>query len=132
MYNFTKSICLLAVTAVIVYAGYSLIPTTQKSVGGGSPYFVNTGVPTNGSSTVTATTGSTVAIATSTSRSYLRIQNDSIFPVYLSIGKAAVMGKGIYLQASSSVTFAGDYMFTASIFAISNATSNIVWISADN
>lgn len=119
--------------AILVVFGY--ISYTQNSsvatFGDGVSITPNKTVPTNASSS--ALTTATLLIATSTSRNYLLITNDSANTIYLGLGKPAVSGKGIRLATGTSFEMKlGENMFTAAIWGISTATSNVTYIESNN
>lgn len=131
MQTFFKVVGAVALLAVLAYGGFSLDQKYIKHQANvGADIFLTTTIPTNSSSTISTTTGGTAAIATSTSRGYLYIANDSQNVVYLAIGAPAVVGKGFRIQASSTLEFKPPFMFTGAIYAISTATSNITWVES--
>ncbi len=125
-----KTIASIFVAILVVYG---FITFTQKSpvasFGDGISITPNKTVPTNASSTVT--TISTQIVATSTSRNYLIISNDSSNTIYLGIGANAVLGKGIRLATGTSYEMKLDQnMFTAGVWAITTASSNVSYIES--
>lgn len=81
---------------------------------------------TSASSTV-STSGSTVVLATSTSRSYARITNDSATnKVYLSFGSAAAQGKGLALPPNTSWEMTDANLFYGAIYAVASTSATNV------
>jgi len=83
----------------------------------------STGVATN----VSVLTTSTEALAANEARKYCVLVNDSNETMYISLGVAAVMNKGIRLNANGGVLeIAGDHPFRGAIYAIcSSGTKNL-------
>lgn len=118
---------------ILVVVGYIsfMQDSTVATFGDGMSIVSNTTKPTNASSS--ALTTSTLLVATSTSRNYLLITNDSANTVYLGLGAAAVSGKGIRLASGTSFEMkSGQNLFTAAIWGISTATSNVTYIESNN
>lgn len=81
-------------------------------------------ITTSASSTVT--TSSALITSTSTTRQYLRISNDGANTVYLGLGVAAAVGKGIYIPATGSYEMNPLNLFKGTIYAISvTGNSNV-------
>lgn len=81
-------------------------------------------VPTNTS--VSCLTSSTQAVATSSSRQYLALVNDSANTIYLGEGVAAVSGSGIRLNANGGVyEMDTTHLYTGAINCIASGSSNL-------
>lgn len=86
--------------------------------------------PTN--TAVSCGTSSTLAIATSTARTYVALVNDSTSVVYLALGVPAVGSNGIRLNASG-----GSYemnvggLFTGAIYCIASSTAQMTVVEAN-
>lgn len=86
--------------------------------------------PTNTIGSCTSTSGTLVA--TSTSRQYVAIVNDSANTVYLSLGKAAVGSNGIRLNANGGTFEMGsEALFTGAINCIASSTSVMTVVEAN-
>ncbi len=98
--------------------------THQQPVSLGDGYGTNThySIPTNSTATVGS---STLVVATSTSRNFIQISNDSANVVYISIGETSVIGRGIRIPVNGSFTMKSDDMFTAAIYGTALASSTI-------
>jgi len=111
--------------------------------GGAVAYVTKTGgdvrydTPPNGNVTVTNTSGAVVdtdvtvtsasaqLVAAKAGRRYLLIQNkDAAGVVYISFGKAAIVGKGIKIPAGGSYSADANYCPNDQIFAIGSIASN--------
>jgi len=95
----------------------------------GDGYGSNTifGIPTQGTATVGS---STLILATSTGRNYLNIANDGATTVYLGIGQAAVVGRGIRVPANTSYELKMDEMFTAAIYGVATASTSVSYVES--
>lgn len=113
--------------AVFGYTTYT--NSNVATFGDGISITSNFTVPTTSSSTVV--TASTLIVATSTSRNYLAITNDSNNVIYLSIGRPAALGKGIRLATGTIYEMkTGQNIFTAAIYGITTASSNVSYIES--
>lgn len=86
---------------------------------------------TPGNATVGAT--STTVLAANTARKYLLLCNDSDEDIYVSFGAAAVLNKGLRLNAGGGIfeMVMGDMQFTGIVYAISTSGSkNLSYIEA--
>lgn len=132
-----NTIAIILLTAVLVAGGMfalehrsaSQAPVKDPSLGeiGLNRFTV---APTNTS--VLCGQTSTLVIATSTSRGYLAIVNDaSSTPIYLAIGRPAVLNKGIRLSAAggSYEMLPSDNLFTAAVYCIASAPSTSTVVS---
>lgn len=122
----------IAAFAVIVAVGVTFLapqPTIIPTrVGGldGSIYTMQR------SAVVSVTTSSTNVAATSTSRRYMMIQNDSATELYcITDGKVAYSRAGFFINASSSIEFKGETTYTGSINCIASSTANVLVIEAN-
>lgn len=86
---------------------------------------------TTGFSTVSASSAisvgitSTTLILANTSRKYLHIFNNSSAAAYIQYGSAAVLNRGIKLNAGGLLTLSGYELFLGQINAISTTTINL-------
>lgn len=70
-------------------------------------------------SSVTIGNTSTLAIAANTNRKYLVISNDSTEDMYISFGSAAVINKGLRLNANGgTLEWFGPNVFGSAVYAI--------------
>lgn len=127
-----KTIIISAVVASVVAVAIASVTGSDSSKRLGSVdlnRFIT--APTN--TNVSCDTSSTLAVATSTGRKYFAIVNDGATAVYLGLGKAAVLNKGIRLNATGG-TFEmnPNVMFSGAIYCISSAASNATIIDAAN
>lgn len=78
-------------------------------------------------STVLCGNTSTLLTATSTSRQYLSVGNESGTNIFLSFGKQAALYQGVMITASSTMNFGQDTLFGGAIYCIaqSNASTSI-------
>lgn len=91
----------------------------QISRTGGAFSVLSQGMPSVTSFT-TVGVASGLAIASNTAREYLALVNDSLNEMYLGLGNAAVVGRGIRLNRSGgTVQFYGDKLWIGDIHAIS-------------
>lgn len=124
-----KTIISIFVGLVALFGYYALTHQQPVSLGDAVSIVANTKIPSNASTTVGI--ASTLLVATTTSRNYMLISNDSANVVYLSIGQVASLGKGIRLAASGTYEMkSGQNIFTAAIYGITTATSNVSYIES--
>lgn len=126
-----KNIIISSVVALIVISVIlSMTGTKQANKLGAAELNRFIVAPTN--SSVTCDTTSTLAVASSTGRKYFAIVNDGSTAIYLGLGKAAVLNKGIRLNATGG-TFEmnPNVMFSGAIYCISSAATNATLIDAN-
>jgi len=126
-----KNIIISSVVALVVVSVISFMTGTKQSNKLGAAELNRFIVaPTN--TNVSCDTSSTLAVATSTGRKYFAIVNDGSTAIYLGLGKAAVLNKGIRLNATGG-TFEmnPNVMFSGAIYCISSAASNATIIDAN-
>ncbi len=126
-----KNIIISSVVALVVVFVISFMTGTKQSNKLGAAELNRFIVaPTN--TNVSCDTSSTLAVATSTGRKYFAIVNDGSTAIYLGLGKAAVLNKGIRLNATGG-TFEmnPNVMFSGAIYCISSAASNATIIDAN-
>lgn len=70
---------------------------------------------------VTIGATSTQIVAANSGRRWLSIVNDSNSDMYISLGEAAVMNKGILLVPSGTIVIEGDAPFKGAIYGICSA-----------
>ena len=118
-------------TAVITLAGLTFISTQKstKSVGG-LEYNYLPQKPLNNYN-ISCGTGSTLLAATTTSRQYMAISNDSANKVYISLGTPAATGTGILLQANAPMNYelANFNMYLGAIYCIAPAGASSVAVT---
>ena len=108
----------LAVIAIIAVL-YMGRPATPQTFGQFAPQYSpmkNTGV-------LCVNGASTLLIATSTSRSYLRLGNMSGKTIWLGMGVPAATSTGIFLAASSTIEFNQTNMFSGAIYCLGDSAS---------
>lgn len=104
----------------MAYFAMSAIKPAQAYDIGTNAYF---GVPTQKS--VSCTIGvSTLLLATSTPRMMIRISNLSAGSMYLGIGTAAATSTGVYLSASSTITFdSSNVILGSAIYCLTDSAT---------
>lgn len=80
-------------------------------------------------STVTVGTTSVAVVAANQSRTYLFIQNDGSNDVYLTLGTASVVGKGIRLGAGIAYEMQTGNLYDGDIYGISAAAGNNIMVT---
>lgn len=86
--------------------------------------------PTN--TAVSCGTSSSLAIATSTARTYVALVNDSVSTIYLGLGVGAVGSNGIRLNASGgSYEMGVTGLFTGAIYCIASSTAQMTVVEAN-
>lgn len=124
-----KTLLSTIVLLLLAFMGYAF--THQQNTSSlGDGYGTNThySIPTNSTATVGS---STLIVATSTSRNFIRISNDSASVVYISIGEPSVIGRGIRIPVNGEFTMKSDEMFTAAIYGTALASSTISYTQSD-
>ncbi len=125
---------LIAVLALAALVLGGLVLTEGEVERAGGPAAVNdfSGVVSNSSVEVGPGNSEQVA-ATSTSRKYLVLSNDSAEAVYLSFSNPASVNSGMLLAASSTYEINPDNLFVGSVHAITTgaASSSVLIIEAN-
>jgi hypothetical protein len=129
MLNFNKQLVAVTVALLVCFGFYSLTHQQPMSkLGDGVNISANFTIPTQNSVTVGS---STLIVATSTSRNYLLISNDSSNVVYLGIGSQAVIGKGVRVPVNGSYEMKlTTGLFTAAIYGVSLASSSVSYVES--
>lgn len=132
MQKLTNIIIVIAIS-ILVHFGFTVVaPRATGHVGDANQYTMY--APANNTNAWCSNGASSVALGTSTSRSYLRISNaatSSGASVWLSLGTPAATGTGILLTASSSVTFDANSLFAGAINCLGNGAAQGVSISEE-
>lgn len=127
--NTIQSVIIVVALSVLIYFGYS-VQAPKAHVGDGNQYTMY--APMNNTQTSCTNGASTLLIATSTSRQFLRLTNtgtSSTAAVWLSFGTPAATGTGAFLNASSSLTFDANSLFAGAIYCLGQGANVGVAIS---
>lgn len=133
--NLTFAGIILAILAVVIFVAVKTstpAPVQQSARNlavGNAELNRSTIAPTN--TYASCDTTSTLAVATSTSRTYLAIVNNSANTVYLGIGRPAVGSNGIRLNANGgSFEMDTGVLFTTAVNCIASSTSMLTVVEA--
>lgn len=88
---------------------------------------INTFFSISSSSPEAVGTASTVVVATSTGRTFLKVANLSQVPMYCNYGKSAVGNQGFLINASSTFTMNGfdEPVYTGSLNCIASSSAQV-------
>lgn len=82
------------------------------------------------SNSVTVANTSTLVLAANPNRKYVALVNDSNEVIYISLGVAAVLNKGIRLNAEGgSYEIDSENLYTGSIYAICSSGSKVLTVT---